>query len=197
MAVTDSDMAGVKRMIVEYGKYYVTSLTDYKVATIIAAMIEDNYLGVTKDSQKIDVEPNIINYDFNGTYGLGAVGFSNIRGMKKAECSGKVCELSDKYMDLSLWEKQTGESGDTYEIWKPIKNVSKESYKDVILAGQTQTGESIIFVFKHAFNTKSFSLEMKEKENAAAELSVEAHMTKDEIYNNDCPVLVLTPKATT
>lgn len=144
--------------------------------------LETHLLGVTRDSIKVEIKPNIREVEFNGRKGRKVKDMDRVLGWEaKAEC--EALEFTEKILSAAMFVK----SGTKYV---PAKDMS---YNDVILVGKVQgTSNPIIIHLKNAYNGEGLSFEQKDGEETGFKMEFVATY---EPNSDEAPVDVYMPAA--
>ncbi|WP_338659733.1 hypothetical protein QJR30_07635 [Paraclostridium sordellii] len=145
--------------------------------------LESHLLGVTRDTIKVEIKPNIKEVDFNGRKGRKVKDMNRILGWEaKAEC--EALEFTEKVLTASMFVKSDAK-------YVPAKDMS---YNDVVLVGKVHgTSNPIIIHLKNAYNGEGLSFEQKDGEESGFKMAFVATYEPD---SDDAPVDVYMPEST-
>lgn len=165
-------MSREQNMIINNGVLYqVDALTDTSIDTIIASIIDDNKLGLGKDSIKFEAKPSIVDYDFAGKFDRQMKGMREICGWE-VTLEGDLLDFNEKLMKVTLMETVIDTSTD-YKRYKPKAKLDDDvDYSNIILVGTVKGSDNpVIILVKNCFSEEGISIELKDKDNSAVALT--------------------------
>lgn len=150
-------------------------------------IVNNMFLGLTRDGVSVAAKPNIKEIDFDGKLDRKVKGMDRILGWEvTAEC--QTLELGEKLLDVSLFKKVSG-SSQKFDKYIPSNEMQ---YNDVLLIGTlSKTQEPILFLVKNAYNSEGFAVETKDKDEAGVKMSL---VGTYELGSNDAPFEIYMPK---
>lgn len=187
-----------QNMLINNGVLYMAGeLTDYKIATILAAITDKNKLGLGKDSIKFEAKPVVTDYDFAGRFDRSMKGMQEINGWE-VSLEGDLLDFNSKLMELTLLEEKT-EADDTntdYKKYVPKAKLNDSTdYKNIILVGTVKDSDKpIVILIKRTFSQDGLQFELKDAENSAVSLVFKGSYDFDN--DEDMPFEILIPTIT-
>lgn len=188
-------MARKQNMLINNGVLYMAGeLTDYKIATILAAITDENKLGLGKDSIKFEAKPVVTDYDFAGRFDRSMKGMQEINGWE-VSLEGDLLDFNTKLMDLTLLEEkaEAGETNTDYKKYVPKAKLDDSTdYKNIILVGTVKDSDNpIVILVKRTFSQDGLQFELKDAENSAVSLVFKGSYDFDN--DEDMPFEILIP----
>lgn len=180
----------MKRFLLDACSIYVGTIETPDDLTSLT----DSLLGLTNGGVTVTAVPNVRQIEFDGKRERRIKDMNRILGW---DCGveTKGLELNESSLILSLLEKDSDYTGDTYERFKPSNQIS---YKDLIVVGQLHRSKPMIVVLKDCFNEDGLSLETSDSNEGTYTLKAYSNYTYDPIKDADgtteIPMEIYLPK---
>lgn len=167
----------MKRFLLDACSIYVGTIETPDDLTSLT----DSLLGLTNGGVTVTAVPNVRQIEFDGKRERRIKDMNRILGW---DCGveTKGLELNESSLILSLLEKDSDYTGDTYERFKPSNQIS---YKDLIVVGQLHRSKPMIVVLKDCFNEDGLSLETSDSNEGTYTLKAYSNYTYDPIKDAD------------
>lgn len=152
-------------------------------------------LGLTNGGVTINAVPDVREIEFDGKRGRKIKDMNRILGWN-CSIETKGLELNEDCLTMSLIEKVSDFTDDTYEKFRPSNNIT---YKDLVVVGQLHGTEPMVVVLKNCFNEAGFALETSDSSEGTYSLTAYANYEYDPIKDakgtNYIPMEIYLPKA--
>lgn len=165
---------------------------------IIDAIVDDNKIGIGKDSIKFEASLQTINYDYAGKRDRQTKETEEATGWS-VKLEGDLLDFNANLMGLSLMVKDAEDTTATgYEIYNPKDDLASTDFTNIICVGNlknmaTQEKTKGIIVVKNTYNSGGLQAEFKEKDNSAWKLTFNGMYT----LSGDKPFAILMPSQST